>query len=610
MLSKSSIVLLTILTILSTATTLKHFRFGAKSRMSLLSKSTSEVKKNICTSGKNPSWLSIKEYLDEFAKGPCSPIAAVPGYSASRVIVEITDCELLQKERPETFKVCGWTKCGGGRGSPQSEYRGWIPGMRSPLAIFTKNPLNKECYGALLGVEVGKNKAGKKAFVGHPGVKVVAFGESPNTRSYKNSKCAAEGFLDNIPIPQFYFNKELERAGYRNGLTMQFMPYDWRIDTSHNTLTEKYGAILNDLYDITGKKITLIAHSMGNIVSLNYLWDTKQAEKDRLIEKYIMVTSPVLGNSQFAGSPFGAIINYFFPLDVAKELEVRYPSDAQLCPRATFKVSKGTPWMKAIHQRIKDEASGKDIKRDNFFSIFPPISEKCLTDLKGVEDTCKLGLRDFWNFGNILGKDVNPGNLIKMYKKYSFSKSAPLWKEYINDKQNHRINTLVNPGVPIASIFYNHVPTVSHFTYKKNPLDSTLKGKPATPEWEKSPGDSTIVTTSSILPALKWMYDWKNKADKNAKPVHLIHGCGSYDRRANIGEVEKNEFYSMECDCRTNKRDPSKCDHVQVLRDSHFINLAVNTAINGKTGKVGGRFAKMSESDIKTWWMSCKLYNR
>ena len=52
--------------------------------------------------------------------------------------------------------------------------------------------------------------------------------------------------------------------GYRSGLTMQAVPYDWRHTYKMNGVPEKWDRIISDLFDLTGKKITIIAHSMGN----------------------------------------------------------------------------------------------------------------------------------------------------------------------------------------------------------------------------------------------------------------------------------------------------------------------------------------------------------
>ena len=61
----------------------------------------------VCTQGKNPSDLTRKEYIKEFAQGPCTPAVVIPGIGGSKLRVEI-DCEKFKAAHPTDFKQCGW----------------------------------------------------------------------------------------------------------------------------------------------------------------------------------------------------------------------------------------------------------------------------------------------------------------------------------------------------------------------------------------------------------------------------------------------------------------------------------------------------------------------
>jgi len=64
-----------------------------------------------------------------------------------------------------------------------------------------------------------------------------------------------------------HFNKYFTQMGYISGLTMQALPYDWRLPMKSNGANNRFNHIVDDLYEITGKKVSIIAHSMGNYVT-------------------------------------------------------------------------------------------------------------------------------------------------------------------------------------------------------------------------------------------------------------------------------------------------------------------------------------------------------
>jgi hypothetical protein len=64
----------------------------------------------MCINKKDPSTLSDKEYLKEFAAGPCSPTMILPGLISTKLMVQI-DCEELMDKNPKTFSACLWNGC-------------------------------------------------------------------------------------------------------------------------------------------------------------------------------------------------------------------------------------------------------------------------------------------------------------------------------------------------------------------------------------------------------------------------------------------------------------------------------------------------------------------
>ena len=77
------------------------------------------------------------------------------------------------------------------------------------------------------------------------------------------------------------------------------------------------------------------------------------------------------------------------------------------------------------------------------------------------------------------------------------------------------LDTLVNfnnPGVPYLVLYGSYGPTEYQFKYQKNPLDQVNKtGDFYFPEETLSTlGDSTVIASSAVTPAVKWIYEHTN----------------------------------------------------------------------------------------------------
>lgn len=126
-----------------------------------------------CTGGKDPSKLSNKNYLEEFAKGPCNPTVVLPGVGGSKLRVLI-DCETFKSKYPEGFKACGWERCSGLK-SPKSEYRIWLPGPFSPMSITLDDENARVCFNSVMGFDTSELSKGIVKPI--PGTQVVIEGK-------------------------------------------------------------------------------------------------------------------------------------------------------------------------------------------------------------------------------------------------------------------------------------------------------------------------------------------------------------------------------------------------------------------------------------------------
>lgn len=63
----------------------------------------------------------------------------------------------------------------------------------------------------------------------------------------------------------------LEAMGYQSGLTMQPLPYDFRYGILASETPKLFPQVINNLYYVTGKKVVVVAHSLGTLHTLSGL---------------------------------------------------------------------------------------------------------------------------------------------------------------------------------------------------------------------------------------------------------------------------------------------------------------------------------------------------
>lgn len=93
------------------------------------------------------------------------------------------------------------------------------------------------CFTRIFGLNLHKNAStGKLEYSNRPGIKVYPLGDTESTRS--NSHCGFDGMCNLLPTDGYFelslayfetMRKFYEEMGYVHGLTMQGLPYDWRI---------------------------------------------------------------------------------------------------------------------------------------------------------------------------------------------------------------------------------------------------------------------------------------------------------------------------------------------------------------------------------------------
>lgn len=151
----------------------------------------------------------------------------------------------------------------------------WIPSLTSPLSIF--NPLKNmddvtQCFKSVFNLEKTTDMFRRVSYQSTLGITSKLFGTTRS--SITKSRCGFDAISDLLPVADqlqgigHYFNTfrvNIEKMGYVAGLTAQAIPYDFRLSYRTNDVPRVWNSILDDLYQITGKKVSIVSHSMGNM---------------------------------------------------------------------------------------------------------------------------------------------------------------------------------------------------------------------------------------------------------------------------------------------------------------------------------------------------------
>lgn len=422
----------------------------------------------MCTNGVDPSTLSNQEYVKAFAAGPCNPAVVLPGIAGSKLIVEI-DCNTFKAAEPAAFKACGWKKCSG-LFKPKSEYKMWIPNPLAPMSIMLATSGARNCFSAVFGFDTSKVMEGGQ-LLERKGLKVVVEGTSPKTKSKKDGKCAWNAIMNlNTTGSQTSgttvfaaFLKLYENAGYKNGVNLQALPYDFRLDYQKNELNTRFGAVIREMYANLGKKIAIFAHSFGNYQTVHNLMKFTQEEKDTMIARYTALGPPYLGAPQTMRMLFG--LDNSFAQDLGS-LEVGITGAMfkktvailkgfyNLMPKNTFNILKDRPFMKAIHERIEAERHGHALTTNTVLDLLPQPTESCMPGFTSRDEFCNFGFVDMSDAGHIEDTRITHANLEGLFEKYAVVDSA---KELYKSVEDDLFEVLKNPGVQTNVMFSSTV---------------------------------------------------------------------------------------------------------------------------------------------------------
>ena len=570
-----------------------------------------DTKENICTNGKSPKSMSKKEYLAEFAKGPCSPMTLIPGVLATRLKVEI-DCPKLQELQPETFKVCGWNACKKDPNEfwldvPNTEYYLWVPDYTSPMTVFSITEMPNLCFANLIKPFVDLSKPIEEIHQPAPGVKISLDGFSKQSKPTEDCGASAISNLLNFPFqtrstagfgPMI---KAMERAGYISGLTYQAFPYSFSLTYRRNEVQFNFKSSVERLRKFTGKKVAIIAHSFGNVNALYALSKFSQEEKDRNVHTFVSMMAPFLGSTKSNKSTVSGLENlakFFGRIGLHFRASVKIMasmiSNFELMVTEPFEAFKDEPFLEEVKRRMKYEEAFPSIPfSDSGIPYWPPFGEVCHE--KGITDiptNCHLGVFDSSKQPIFIvdDKEFYTKDMQEFLNNYKINESVPQYFEKLHS--NNIMN--LEPGVPVVSVFMSSISMDVAWQYTGN-MDEWYKNSqfpPNTP-LHFAPGDLSVSTLSMIMLPLKWAHKFDSSekvgAPASAHPVKFVEYCSLarqtepiYDSQAEgqPHKFTKNAYKGLPCDCmESGKSTYQSCFHPNILSDSNLLDLIFEVII-------------------------------
>lgn len=501
----------------------------------------------------NAASLSQKEYLKQFAKSKCSPITITPGIFSSKLVVQI-NCRQLRSRNPELFRVCGWTDCSNNLlgQTPKQEYVLWIPDLLDSLNVLTLNQEKNNCWVRFFSTPMNPDALRERDLdnlfrdTWSEGWRVRIFGDTQASR--ENRQCGSSAIEYLLPYDISADNMRgskglmdgLRLMGYRDGVSMQAIPYDFRKASGLNRgFKDSFIRSLKRIKRLTGKRSIVLAHSFGTVNTYSAILGLSEADKRDLIEFWAPVGAPLMGNTEMMGRMVSgenplSLLNGLIGLTKQQTRESFYLSTFtfELLPFNYWQfVDK--PWFRSfVLTRLLAESSkdSTDISRPTFFPV--PRNE-CLKKLPGSGVKC------------IYLKSLFPGKkIIQMRDKsyvlsqmdtfledltYSFGSRKGLDLKDIYEVSRGDYREYPNPGVPVVGFFYNSKPTIAEVEFDEKELDYNRNQEPQRIVYNS--GDGTVETYSVILPMLKWAYEFSHEPEANRFPIKFVELCSRINRK-------------------------------------------------------------------------------
>ena len=380
------------------------------------------------------------------------------------------------------------------------------------------------------------------------------------------------------------------------------------------------------MYQNLGKKVIIFAHSFGNYQTVHNLTKMTQADKDKMVARYVALGPPYIGATATTRMIFS--LDNMFSEDIkVTEVGITGPMFKQtvalmkglynLMPKDTFRVLKDRPFMQAIHARIDAEKHGYNIITNTVLDLLPGVLETCMPGFTSRDQFCKFSFVDLTTFGEITGTPMTHDTIEDLFEQYGCIDGA---KEIYESVKSPLFEELTNPGVQTNVVFSSTLSTLYQIQYEENPKLKTSNNRYVAPTNETHAyGDGRVLNTSAIVAALKWAEDFQ-QGQPGAKPINIIETCSVWKRRTSVFEpgtksVDNNAYFGYDCDCGGTIQNPSDgggCQHVPFISDPKFVRFMLESAMDGVPqiqSSTTQSFEDQSEEELSQYENQCLLIN-
>ena len=460
----------------------------------------------------------------KFIVGGCNPVVLIPGIYSTKLRVRI-NCRNLKREENQLYNkiklYCNKFVCSDDEDNDENRDLWFNLGRKGftllknivePGKENEENETNKDnvnnlkdfvgdwdnlysgCIGLFMTMfenedECPKLENGKKVCGHSKNIKITYDGGFFNTRDEADCGVkAVENVLESpfTYLPDFLWKKnsnvfgtlveELEEYGYTKGFSLAAVPNDFRRFISKNDFA--YDALkyhVENMYDLTGKPVIIIAHSFGNLVTLNGL--NKYPELKDKVKKWISLAPPFGGATKAVENFIHGITDFDFNLKILysefhkfgqflmlKSIPTVYELKPYTIFYKLFNSIRYSNFAEAIRKRIllEKECRNKNCEKsyieensaafDNFFSdYFPSLTlDECQyeSSIGGNQDVnnkkCFTELFNMVDYPSIIKVEPNQknNNIDNYYQVFNENTYYIADNEDINDTEAKSIDDL------------------------------------------------------------------------------------------------------------------------------------------------------------------------
>lgn len=316
----------------------------------------------------------------------------------------------------------------------------------------------------------------------------------------------------------------LDLIGFRNGLTYQIIPYNFFQSISNNELNYLFSSNLKRIYEITGKKVVILGHSLGNLNILHQLNLLDQSVKDSQIKNWVAIAPPLFGAMEstkilLGGDDAHHYLHYFGLKFSASAYSLGSSACIyELALKNMYKMFEGQQWFDWVEKRLQYE-NGEIPHSQSGMLFWPSLKQSCSPDTFTFFDKrCFSGLEDMRKRPSVI-VDKKKYYLDNNHKLMSDWPLLDYSADYMKTFKNEEFNQMTNPGVQTFVLFLRTFKTINQIEYPEPITKYTKNNEFPLYSTNYSYGDGRVPTNSYLIPFIKWAYEFENQTESSAKVI-------------------------------------------------------------------------------------------